>query len=194
MQRPDEAKRTLILETAAGLFAHRPYHEVRLEDVATAAKLGKGTLYVYFSSKETLYLTLVREGFAAMVQQARLDAGSSESSSWDRLRSVINGLIRFGTTYPDLYRVMRSGMPELSPEDPHLQSNRRALTELVVSILTDGIRRGEFDDPHPGITAQFVLGVVRSALLYPTADMTPKLLEDHVMRVLRRGIGNGGAL
>jgi AcrR family transcriptional regulator len=51
MQRLKEAKREAILETAAKLFAQRPFHEVRLEDVASAAHIGKGTVYIYFKSK-----------------------------------------------------------------------------------------------------------------------------------------------
>jgi len=52
MQRPDEKKRQLIANTAAKLFATRPFHKVKLDDVASAAGVGKGTLYIYFKSKE----------------------------------------------------------------------------------------------------------------------------------------------
>ena len=38
MQRPDEKKRKLIAETAARLFATRPFHKVKLDDVAAAVR------------------------------------------------------------------------------------------------------------------------------------------------------------
>src|SRR4051812_13319197 len=57
MQRPDEKKRAQIVATAARLFATRPYHKVRLEDIATDARIGKGTLYIYFDNKEDLYFS-----------------------------------------------------------------------------------------------------------------------------------------
>lgn len=44
MQRPDDAKRRQILDTAARLFAAKPFQEVKLDDIAAAAKLGKGTI------------------------------------------------------------------------------------------------------------------------------------------------------
>src|SRR5437764_12068059 len=71
MQRPDEHKRQLIIDTAGRFFATQPFHKVRLDDIAAAAKLGKGTLYIYFDSKEDLYFSLIYEGFAKLVDQLR---------------------------------------------------------------------------------------------------------------------------
>lgn len=191
MQRSDPNKRRDILAAATQLFAARPYHEVRLDDVAAAARVGKGTLYIYFSSKEELYLSLVRDGFADMVAAAEAGAGDAGADAWARLREVIRGLVRFGARYPDLYRVMRSGA--LTPDDPQIQATRARLSGLVTRIIREGIDRREMNDPHPDLTAQFVLAFVRGALLYPAPGQTPELLEGHVLRVLRSGVGKDGA-
>jgi AcrR family transcriptional regulator len=50
MQRLDEAKRKAITKSAARMFAARPFHEVRLDDVAASAKISKGTVYLYFKN------------------------------------------------------------------------------------------------------------------------------------------------
>lgn len=187
MQRQDDAKRRLILETAARLFASRRYDEVRLEDVAAEASLGKGTLYVYFASKEALYLTLVRDGLAEMVAHARRELDGGPESVWARIAAIVRGLIRFGTRYPDLYRVMRSGT--LTPEDPELQRTRTELIGMIEQTLRAGQATGEVDDPHPELTSQYVPALVRGALLYPPEGLTPGMLEQHIVRVLRRGVG-----
>src|SRR3954451_9617083 len=75
MQRPDEKKRALITATAAKLFASRPFHKVRLDDIAAEAKIGKGTLYIYFDSKEDLYFSLIYQGFAGLVDRLRQQLG-----------------------------------------------------------------------------------------------------------------------
>lgn len=188
MQRPSERKRRQILNAAASLFSTRPFHEVYLDDVAARAKVGKGTLYVYFKSKEDLYVSLIRQGFADMAAQARDGIeGSSSRDVWARLRIIIHELIRFGTRYPDLYRVMRNRT--LTPDDKFIQSTRGEVVELIEDVLRDGVRARLIADPHPGITAQFVLGFVRSALLYPPKGMTPAVLEKHILHVLRSGLG-----
>lgn len=189
MQRPDEAKQQLILETATRLFASRPFHEVRLEDIAAEASLGKGTLYVYFSSKEDIYLELIRAGFAAMVDHVRLETDASSESAWKQIASIVRGLISFGMMYPDLYRVMRSG--GLTPEDPALLRTRGQLTGIIEAALRRGIKSGEMKDPYPELTAQFIPALVRGALLFPPANLTPAKLEKHILRVLRGGIDAG---
>ncbi len=191
MQRPDDAKRSAIIDAATQLFATRPYHEVRLEDVAAAAHVGKGTLYIYFDSKEILYLTLVREGFGDMADQLNEVTRAPGLDCWERLRAAVAELIRFGTRYPDLYRVMRNHT--LTPDDPQLQATRRLVSDRIRQVLEEGNRRGEIDDPNPALTTQFILGFVRGALLYPPDDLSPELLESHMLRIIRCGIQKAGA-
>ena len=76
MQRPDEKKRAQIVATAARLFATRPYHKVRLEDIASEAHIGKGTLYIYFDNKEDLYFALIYEGFAEIMDRLSAQLGA----------------------------------------------------------------------------------------------------------------------
>src|SRR4051812_30830480 len=87
MQRPDEKKRALITATAARLFATRPFHKVRLEDIAAEAKVGKGTVYIYFDDKEDLYFSIIYEGFARLVDGLREQLGSQSSPSADPLEN-----------------------------------------------------------------------------------------------------------
>lgn len=186
MQKPSQERRRNILDAAAHLFAARPFHEVHLDEVASRARVGKGTIYVYFRDKDDLYLTLIREGFADMAAQAHADVARAGEDVWKRIAAVVAGLIRFATRFPDLFRILRSG--RVSPDDPHLQKTRRTLSRLIEGILRDGVAQGKIDDPHPQITAQFILAFVRGAMLYPPRAMTPRVLERHVLRILRQGI------
>src|SRR4051812_27425030 len=81
MQVPNEKKRRQITDAAARMFATRPFHKVKLSDIAAAAGVGKGTLYVYFASKEDLYFGLIYEAFAGMVDRLkeRISAGAERA-------------------------------------------------------------------------------------------------------------------
>lgn len=48
-----------ILDSAIQLFGERPFHEVRMDDIATNAGCSKGSIYSRFHSKEDLYLGLI---------------------------------------------------------------------------------------------------------------------------------------
>ncbi len=56
------AKRERILAAALKLFAHEPYQAVTMDRVAEAAGVAKGTLYLYFQSKDALYLGVLSDG------------------------------------------------------------------------------------------------------------------------------------
>lgn len=51
-----EAKRVLIVETAIGIFASKGFHSTKMQDIADALNIGKGTLYEYYRDKEDLFL------------------------------------------------------------------------------------------------------------------------------------------
>ncbi|MDB5330992.1 MAG: putative Transcriptional regulator, TetR family [Phycisphaerales bacterium] len=95
MQVPNEQKRRHITSAAAKMFAARPYHKVRLDDIAAAAGVAKGTLYVYFDSKEDLYFTLTFEGFAQLVDRlnAQLEGGANGEGVTGRRPQAGNGFV-----------------------------------------------------------------------------------------------------
>jgi len=169
------------------LFAVKPYHEVRLEDIAAAAKVGKGTLYVYFESKEALYLALIREGFGDAVARLKRQLGEANLDTTASLEIVADNLIAFAFSFPDLFRVMRSRL--LNPDDPEIIRLRGELAAVVERVLVEGAARGQVVDPHPAITAQFIISFVRGVALYPPEGLTPMLLREHLVRVIWSGVG-----
>ncbi len=186
MQRPDENKRRTIMQVAAALFAQRPYHEVRLDDVAEAAKVGKGTLYIYFRSKEHLYGSLVLEGFTQLVERIRPEIETPSGSAWDTLRFIVHEFVNWAVGTPHLFQLIRPG--QLKEIVPGLPQKRRELGQLIEQVLHRGIEAGEFDDPHPEITAQFIPACVRGAIRHTVGDVKQDILADHVMRVIGQGI------
>ncbi|HVG62807.1 MAG TPA: TetR family transcriptional regulator [Hyalangium sp.] len=56
-----EARRQLILEEALALYRTTSYAEVKMADVAERAKLAKGTVFLYFPTKEALFLALLED-------------------------------------------------------------------------------------------------------------------------------------
>ena len=83
-----------MLEAAAQLFSSQRFHEVRMEDIAVAAGVGKGTLYRYFRDKDALYyalLTRAAEQIMERLEQAIESANAGRcremtDADWERLR------------------------------------------------------------------------------------------------------------
>jgi AcrR family transcriptional regulator len=186
MQRPDEKKRQLIAATAARLFATRPFHKVKLDDVAAEAGVGKGTLYVYFKSKEDLYLWLIFDAFAQLVAhlESRLRGGALAPGA--SLRVIVVELVRFAFDHPQLYELMRTAGP--ATKDQRWAEKRKEFTGLIEQTIRQGNADGTFADPYPEITAQCVPGLVRSVMLFGPKGLDEATVAGQITRLLEKGV------
>jgi AcrR family transcriptional regulator len=60
-----------ILQAARKVFAEKGFADATVDDIAEAAELAKGTLYLYFPSKRELYLAALKSGIAEMVERSQ---------------------------------------------------------------------------------------------------------------------------
>src|SRR4051812_20522072 len=108
MRLRDDRKRATITATAAKLFATQPFHKVRLDDVAAAAGVGKGTLYVYFQSKEDLFFSILYDGFAGLVERLKQQLALEAAPAMEKLARIVRELVDFAAQHPQLFQLMRS--------------------------------------------------------------------------------------
>ena len=188
MQRLDENKRRDITDAAVRLFAQRPFHEVKLDDVAAAARVGKGTLYLYFKNKHDLYVSLIQDGFVRLVdglrEQLAGDNGHAKRvEPWQALERVVGELARFATSHPDLYELMRS-----VPLSKLRVDKRRQLADLIEQTIRRGTRAGVMCDANPALTATFIPAMVRAAMLFGPKNVGAEELAAHILRLLGKGL------
>jgi AcrR family transcriptional regulator len=84
----DPAKSRRIIDVALQLFAERPYHEVRMEDIATRAQVAKGTLYLHYKDKEDLFLGIMNDGLRSLLE--RIEASLREEMPPEEKLLVMN--------------------------------------------------------------------------------------------------------
>src|SRR3954447_16141624 len=187
MRLPNDQKRQQILDTAARLFAKQRCDQVRLDDVAAAAGVGKGTLYVYFDNKDDLYFSIAYEGFCDLIERLEAQVVDHATPAVDRLRRIVEGLVQFARSHPQFYEMMRIAQGSRH-QQARWRPKREALTGLVRQAIADGISRREVTDPHPELTALFVPGFVRSAMLFGPKDLDLDMLTEHIFTLLLNGI------
>jgi AcrR family transcriptional regulator len=90
----DPAKAPRIINAAIQLFAERPYHEVRMDDVAERAKVAKGTLYLHFKDKEALYRAMMLEGLKGLAARMEESLGD-EMTPEEKLLTLNRESIRY---------------------------------------------------------------------------------------------------
>lgn len=189
MRLPDDNKRRQIVATAASMFVSQPYHKVRLDDVAAAAGVGKGTLYVYFQSKEQLYFSIISDGIAMLLERLNEQLAVDHAGALHRLKTIVGEVVHFAHAHPQLFEMMKTG--NVPADNPHWNEQRENLFKLIEQTIRAGVETGELRDENPALTARFIPGLVRSAKLFGPKDLDPEALKDHICRLLESGLACG---
>ena len=190
MQVLDKQKRLKIMAAAAELFAAQPFHKVLLSEVAEAAGVGKGTLYIYFKNKEDLYLSVLYSGFAELIERMQRRLDKNQFGPTENLESAIREMVQFAYQNPHMFDLMRTGPWRSLMDSVQWDSKRNELRALIESIIRSGIACGEFIDPRPELTARFIPGLVRSVLVESPQSIDARALTEHIIGFVRAGLVN----
>ena len=156
---PSIDKRALILQEAWGLIRHYGYAKTTIDDIARAAGVGKGTVYLYFRSKTDIMMGLVDlTNDRMMVDLERIARG--EGTPRDRLRGCmmhrIMTLYDLVQRYPHGEDVIASMLPEIVQRLKHCV---RRHGELLGQVVAEGCVVGELDVADPAATGQLLAGM-----------------------------------
>lgn len=147
-ERERRERRNCILEAAAEVFRRRGIAAATMEDIATEAELSKGTLYLYFASKDELFLAMAAQKLEAVV--ARFDAleeASEGSTGLDLLTSMLEAYAEVPLEDPDMFRVAlmwMSSADRVETETPGFEAHRQRVSRLIEKIIA-AIERGRAD-------------------------------------------------
>ena len=176
--RPEE-----ILRAALRVFAERGFAQARLEEVARKAGVSKGTLYLYFDSKDALFREVVRATKGPILAESEAWLDAFDGSARDALAHFIRGMWR-RMADPDQAAISRlvhceiKHFPELARfyfEEVIVRGRR-----LIQSVLDRGIARGEFRTDLHGFAARGLphLMVFSAQTQCFFAAMDPERLRD----------------
>ncbi len=145
--RRKQARPAELTHAALELFVERGYAATRLEDVAKRGGVSKGTLYLYFDSKEELFKAVVREGLVPALERGERMVGEHRGDAADLVRELVKGWWQLigATPYGGIAKLMISecrNFPELGRfYYAEVISRGYGVIERAVRL---GIDRGEF--------------------------------------------------
>lgn len=141
-----------LLEAALSLFVEKGFAATRAEEVAARAGVSKGTLFLYFSSKEDLFQAVVRENISGRYAEWNEEFEAFEGSSADMLRYCMQ------VWWERLGATKASGTTKLIMSEarnfPEIAAfyHREVIEpgkQLIRRILQRGIDSGEFKVADP---------------------------------------------
>jgi AcrR family transcriptional regulator len=167
-------RRQQILSAAESVFSQRGLDATRMEDIAEAARLSKGTLYLYFDTKDALIEALMQRLFAPLTQALstlRAGQGTAPERITAYAQAVLTAFEALRPTYPVIFELFA-----LATRQPRARSllaayfseYRAALERVIHQGVADGELRVE--DPAAAAISLMALieGVVQLAILLPS--------------------------
>lgn len=168
---PEERPRQLI-DAAFEIFSDQGLEGARLDEIARRAGVSKGTIYLYFASKEELFRAVVEAKVISVIEAAEEDAArraTEELTAADDLRRylILHWEHLRTPTYLAMYRLVHSELHHF-PELMRFYGNEvieRSL-RLTASIIARGIVRGEFIATDPLVAARLVAAMLLSHAIW----------------------------
>jgi TetR/AcrR family transcriptional regulator, fatty acid metabolism regulator protein len=155
----DPEKRRRILEAAIRTFGQRGFHEARVAEIASAAKVAEGTVYLYFRNKEDLLGVVFDESMDDVLAKGRAIARSKGSAD-ERLTALVDLHLEFIGSDRDLASVFQIELRRSARLVERF--SRSKLVEyfrLLGGVLRDGIANGEFRrDLDPRLAVRILFG------------------------------------
>jgi AcrR family transcriptional regulator len=149
-------KRAAILEAALHLFVERGFHGTAVPLVAERARVGAGTIYRYFASKEALVNELYRE-WKQKLRAHLLDDFAVTGDAREQFRRVWNKMADFVERWPTAYAFL-----EIHHHSAYLDPQSRAIeTELwnfAIAFIRIAQARGQIRPETPEVMWSLVQG------------------------------------
>src|SRR3990172_563031 len=153
--REKEARRNLILDAARDLFFAKGFEGTTIEEIAGSTELSKGTIYLYFPSKEEIYISLMLEGSKILYGMLR-EAAAPDLPADTLLRRLGQAYLRFYREYTGYFRMLflyyssASIHEKLTPElCERCELQAKQSLQMVAGVIQQGIDQGLYRPCNP---------------------------------------------
>ncbi|MEM9617669.1 MAG: TetR/AcrR family transcriptional regulator [Pseudomonadota bacterium] len=201
-QQAKDQRRKALLTAALDEFYERGFTAARIDDIASRARLSKGSVYLYFDSKDALFTELVKEYALPNVERLEAMAGQAGSAA-----GAIKMLMGFApvlvreTVVPKIMKVLIADAPAF-PET--VTAYRKNVVERGLGLITGILRKasdsGEFQIAAPEMTARLVVAPMIFSAIWKIAfehdaqaRMDIKALFALHEKMLLAALSSGGA-
>ncbi|HOW80997.1 MAG TPA: TetR/AcrR family transcriptional regulator [Spirochaetota bacterium] len=180
-----DEKRKKIFDAAIEVFGQKGYHKATIDEIAALSKVGKGSVYRYFKSKEDLLEQLLKEKYHEIIERVS-HILSEERDILVQIQEMIEFWIGFIESNPVLYKLIQTEEinikgKERVPFYDYIVDNLPMFKERILSLNKEKkVKTTNFYTVFYGIMG-FMDGVAhkwfRRGMNYPLRDEIPIILE-----------------
>lgn len=168
-------KREQILEAAIKVFACKGFYQARVEEIANEAKIGKGTIYEYFKSKQDLFQEMFKYIHNLYLEKFMVHI-EKKITFKEKIEYLLESHLRFILEHKEMAQVFLAEHPPLDDDFKKwfLDLEKQKLQFLQKNVM-DGVKRGELKDLDPCLTARVIAGIISyfgSSIIFNGQELT----------------------
>ena len=165
-EREKAMHRREILEAAERVFAQKGFAATTIDEIAQEAEFSKGAMYVYFDSKEDLFLSLIQEKLDEIEGRFGKVVESSDDPE-TKIRDLVESHLTFFEEDRDFFQIIASEQPRLGVEtESRLRENMRERCtrglDLIEEVMEDAVSAGVLKEIDPRLLATGLVGIIHS--------------------------------
>ena len=188
-----EFRRSELLLAARAVFGKKGFHDASVEEIAEMAEVAKGTVYLYYKSKNELYMAALHFGIESLNRELKQRA-DQPGGCLETLRALIQTKIVFFEENRDFLRIYFSELGKLSVRRPGVARVGGLYTDqagVFERVLRDGIKRREVRTLDPGKTAFAIADLTRGIVTQRLMGLSKARLDvdvEFILDVIWKGI------
>jgi AcrR family transcriptional regulator len=162
-----EVRRGEILQSARCVFAQKGFAEANVDDIAAKAGVAKGTLYLYFTSKEQIFMAALLEDARQLDEMTR--ARMAQAPCWQgKIRAYVHVRLEYLDSHLDFLRIflgeIRGKMLRGAPMCSDFFQVTRDSEGLLAQVIAAAVARGEVRDIDPELAGITIVDMTRGLM------------------------------
>ncbi|MFV0505203.1 MAG: TetR/AcrR family transcriptional regulator [Bacteroidales bacterium] len=186
-----EQKKEAILKIAQDVFSKNGYRKTTIDEIATATKKGKSSLYYYFSSKEELFNEVILWE-VELLKNELTRVINRNITPVEKLREYIITKLMTFRSLSNLYNTLGKDEPAKEFIDQIMGKYYKEEIRMIKRILIEGVRQGEFEVYDFSLAATGITTAIKgleiplSAGSYGHANLSESV--DNIIKIICYGI------
>jgi len=159
-----EIRRRQILNATVALFAEHGYQETNIQDVADSINLAKGTIYIYFKTKEELFLAAVEYAIERLAESID-NLVVQYDEPIDKIKAFIRAFLLFIDEKRHLASmIVQEGAKFKSHAEQTYYRVYKENTPRLENIIQNGVEKGDFRDQDPVVTTEILANLLSGTM------------------------------
>jgi|GEM_PF-5050874 AcrR family transcriptional regulator len=177
-----------ILDVAARLFSEKGFHDVSMDEIAEHVGISKGTVYLYYDNKETLFQSILTEKTKVLYRDLKAIVENGEPAI-RRIEYFVEIMMDYFNRNQPIFKLFHTEKIQLSMEThSRLHDDGilalRTYFELITRLMRDGQDEGLLRSMEPDVCAKSLMGLIHAYSFHRMLSGNKTNVQEETARIM----------